>query len=85
MVEQTVNWMQRCHHKFEKKWRGCSIGFPWPTGVEEKGNRSHNADGLAYNCFKNEKINVFWVPKLQEALSTRNTSHIKISSPNSRS
>lgn len=76
--EQTVNWMQRCHHKFEKKWRGCSIGFAWPKGVEEKGDMSHNADGLAYNCFTNEKITKFWIPKLQKALAARNSSNVVI-------
>lgn len=69
--EQTTRWKRRCHYQFEKKWRGCYVGFPWPNGVEDKENNHQPEDGMEYNCFINQRINNFWAPKLKEALAKR--------------
>ena len=68
---QTKNWISRCHYKFEKKWRGCYVGFPWPNGTVAKGDGSHRDDGMEYNCFENDKITSYWEPRLREALARR--------------
>jgi len=73
-TEQTSRWKMRCHHDFEKKWRGCNVGFPWPDGVEEQGDLSHDEDGMKYNCFQNKRITDYWVPKLREAMVARDMS-----------
>jgi hypothetical protein len=69
--EQTSRWRKRCNFEFKKKWRGCYIGFPWPDGIERNGTLSHDETGLEYNCFPNEKITNYWVPKLRDALAAR--------------
>jgi hypothetical protein len=68
--EQTTRWKKRCHYQFEKKWRGCYVGFAWPKGIEDKEN-NHNEEGMEYNCFVNPRIENYWLPKLKEALERR--------------
>jgi hypothetical protein len=69
---QTSNWINRCHFEFEKKWRGCFVGFPWPNGTEVEGDGGHRADGMEYNCFENTRVMEVWSPRLREALAKRN-------------
>jgi hypothetical protein len=69
--EQTSNWQDRCHYQFKKKWRGCYLGFPWPEGKEDLANNHRAQDGLEYNCFRNEKIDSYWLPRLKTALDNR--------------
>jgi hypothetical protein len=66
-VIDSKNWVNRCHYKFEKKWRGCYVGFPWPKGKADKKN-TYNKDGFDYNCFINENVENHWVPELKKAL-----------------
>ena len=68
---QTSNWKNRCHYQFEKKFRGCWIGFPWPNGTAVEGDGGHREDGIEYNCFENEKVKSYWTPRLREALARR--------------
>lgn len=68
--EQTSRWEKRCHYQFDKKWRGCYVGFVWPNGTEDLEN-NHNADGMMYNCFQNDRLETYWIPKLKEALTKR--------------
>jgi hypothetical protein len=71
-ADQTSNWANRCHYQFDKKWKGCYVGFPWPGGVEKKGDESnHNAEGMEYNCFPIEKVTNYWAPRLRDALAKR--------------
>jgi len=77
--EQTARWAQRCHYQFEKKWRGCSVGFAWPNNTEDLAN-DHNKDGMQYNCFTNDNIENYWVPKLREALAKRKQLQLQASS-----
>lgn len=74
---QTKNWISRCHYKFEKKWRGCYVGFPWPNGTVAKGDGSHRDDGMEYNCFENDKITSYWERRLREALARRREARSK--------
>jgi hypothetical protein len=68
---QTSRWKKRCHFQFDKKQLGCSIGFPWPEGKEDISNNHRPEDGMEYNCFKNERIDSYWVPRLKLALAKR--------------
>jgi hypothetical protein len=69
---QSSNWKNRCHYQFEKKWRGCYIGFPFPSNVTPKdGETPHREDGMEYNCYENDRITTYWAPKLRDALEKR--------------
>lgn len=70
-MDATSRWAKRCHYQFEKKWRGCYVGFAWPGGKEDPDN-NHNEKGYEYNCFPNERITNVWGPKLREAMQERN-------------
>jgi hypothetical protein len=69
--QQTSHWNTRCHYQFEKKWRGCYIGFPWPDGKEDPMKNHREADGMEYNCFVNERIENYWIPRLRTAVKNR--------------
>jgi hypothetical protein len=69
--EQTCKWQDRCHYQFKKKWRGCYVGFPWPKGKEDMTNNHRREDGMEYNCFRNERIDEYWLPRLNAALVER--------------
>jgi hypothetical protein len=66
--------VEACHVNYTKKWQGCFVGFPWPEGVVKAGEASYDRRGLMYNCFINEKIENYWVPKLRDALRKRRES-----------
>ena len=70
-AKQSSNWINRCHYHFEKKWRGCFVGFPWPNGTEVEGDGGHRENGMEYNCFENYKITNYWGPRLRNALARR--------------
>ena len=66
---QTLNWKNRCRFNFKKKFLGCFIGFPWPFNKQNEEKGHDPLTGLEYNCFVNEKVDRFWIPKLREALA----------------
>eukprot|EP00548_Thalassiothrix_antarctica_P011362 CAMPEP_0194155296 /NCGR_PEP_ID=MMETSP0152-20130528/63899_1 /TAXON_ID=1049557 /ORGANISM="Thalassiothrix antarctica, Strain L6-D1" /LENGTH=779 /DNA_ID=CAMNT_0038862019 /DNA_START=212 /DNA_END=2551 /DNA_ORIENTATION=+ len=66
----TTRWNKRCKFDFEKKWRGCSVGFAWPNGVVDSEN-NHTKEGFQYNCFMNERVENYWIGRLKEALKRR--------------
>merc|ERR1711862_914667 len=39
------------------------FGFPWPNGVESNTSTT-DKDGYLYNCFINDSVDRYWVPKL---------------------
>ena len=43
------------------------IGFPWPNGTESNITTT-DKDGHLYNCFVNEHLDRYWIPKLHQAL-----------------
>lgn len=65
----THNYRKRCHFEFDKKWRGCYVGFGWPNDTEVPG--AHDADGMEYNCFANRKVENYWLPRLRQAIERR--------------
>lgn len=70
--DQTTNWKKRCHYQFDKKWRGCYVGFPFPKNLTKKdGEIPHRQDGMEYNCYENEGITKYWAPRLRRALAKR--------------
>lgn len=66
--DQTRKWKKTCKLKNPV----CKVGFPFPEGTDRvDGVYLKNDDGFTYNCFINERIESFWVPKLEEALQLR--------------
>eukprot|EP00546_Thalassionema_frauenfeldii_P015051 CAMPEP_0178914904 /NCGR_PEP_ID=MMETSP0786-20121207/11703_1 /TAXON_ID=186022 /ORGANISM="Thalassionema frauenfeldii, Strain CCMP 1798" /LENGTH=87 /DNA_ID=CAMNT_0020587901 /DNA_START=244 /DNA_END=507 /DNA_ORIENTATION=- len=79
LKEQTARWKTRCHYQFEKKWRGCSVGFAWPHSVEDPSNNHVPDSGMEYNCFPNEKVSSYWMDKLKERLKHKGrTTAVKV-------
>ena len=68
-IEDTRNYRNRCNVGFEKRWKGCFIGFPWPNNQEVQG--LNQSDGTEYNCFVNEKVEDYWLPRLKESMIKR--------------
>lgn len=60
----------RCHKtgRVNRLWRakGCYIGFPSPNGTATYGLSGE--DEMVYNCFINQKVENYWLPKLKEQL-----------------
>jgi Glycosyltransferase family 92 len=75
VFDQTKRYkVEACHTNYTKKWQGCFVGFPWPGGVAKVREEAYDARGLMYNCFINEKVEDYWVPRLQNALQKRKES-----------
>ena len=53
------------------KFSRSIIGFPWPNGIESNDTKK-DKDENYYNCFKNEYVENFWIPKLHKALGMIN-------------
>jgi hypothetical protein len=63
--QDTSNWKTACKHN-----QGfCRIGTPYPPGALEA-NLTEDKDGWTYNCWINEKVEDYWVPKLQAVLDS---------------
>lgn len=68
--DMTAKYETRCKHDYEKKWQGCWVAFPFPPNHSPSdGNADKN--GNEYNCYINERVDNFWVPRLREALRKR--------------
>jgi hypothetical protein len=65
-AKDTKDWDKKC--KVGKA--GCLVGFPWPKGSEDK-DHTINEQGYYFNCFKNSKVERYWVPRLRVALKSR--------------
>jgi hypothetical protein len=72
--DMTSGFKTRCRFDYDKKWQGCWVAYPWP---QPKTAATYNDEGMMYNCYLNEKVENFWVPKLREALETRASSVAK--------
>ena len=70
-IDKTLTGLyeERCKFDYKKKWQGCYVAYPWPKG--KKGKETHNEDGFEYNCFINDKVEDYWVPRLRKALHER--------------
>lgn len=69
--DMTNGYQTRCRFDYEKKWQGCWVGVPHP---KEPTEHEYDEDGLEYNCFINEKVDNYWVPKLRAAIEQRKQS-----------
>ncbi len=69
--EYTADWKTRCKEGYKPAHgQNCRVGFPWPLNNERSPEKG--TDGMGYNCFTNEKLSNFWIPKLREAIRKRN-------------
>ena len=77
----TSNWENQCHHQYDKKWKGCYVGFPWPQSNQTMNKQTnlsattitlqeeqYNENGMEYNCYINENVENYWLPRLKQAL-----------------
>jgi len=69
--QDTAGWEKVCNisnlSKPKRQQGLCRLGIPWPGGDDTKANAT--ADGWAYNCYVNEKVEDYFVPKLMEEMS----------------
>mmetsp|Transcript_2659 Transcript_2659/g.3081 ORF Transcript_2659/g.3081 Transcript_2659/m.3081 type:complete len:825 (-) Transcript_2659:150-2624(-) len=69
----TKDWHKQCRNLRYKQ--GCWLGFPFPKGVlsEEGLTQKDKLEerGFVYNCYASEKIDDFWIPRLEEAMTRR--------------
>lgn len=62
--QDTAGWLKVCM----KGGRGtCRIGVPFPENWSEKDGEVDDKD-WKYNCYVNQKVEKYWVPRLEEAL-----------------
>lgn len=66
----TLDYKERCRFDYSKKWQGCWVGNPWPTQTNMTGNRTYDESGMDYNCWINQKVEEYWIPRLKERLSS---------------
>lgn len=69
-TQDTARWETVCHIDYlaDKRHRGlCRLGIPWPVDPGLiKANAT--AEGWAYNCYVNQKVEEYFVPQLKAAL-----------------
>jgi hypothetical protein len=62
-TQDTAGWQTSC--KGEQKGT-CRVGYAYPK--EAGGNVTKDEDGWLYNCMVNQKIEQYWVPRLEESM-----------------
>jgi len=72
--QDTIDWERVCHidaQSLPYKKRGlCRLGVPWPNDHDVK-TRNATKDGWAFNCYVNEKVENYYVPKLEKSMKER--------------
>jgi len=63
--QDTADWLNAC--KGEGKLT-CRIGNPYPEGAYEA-EITKDSEGWIYNCFVNERIEKYWVPRLEQKMA----------------
>jgi hypothetical protein len=71
--DMTSAYDKKCRFDWSRKWMGCWVAYPWPNNTARKKD-AHDADGMEYNCFINESVDNYWVPRLRDALEKRRLS-----------
>jgi hypothetical protein len=66
----TSGYDKKCRFDFSRKWKGCWVGYPWPN-ITARIKDAHDAGGMEYNCFINESVDNYWIPRLRDALELR--------------
>eukprot|EP00543_Licmophora_paradoxa_P003054 CAMPEP_0202455526 /NCGR_PEP_ID=MMETSP1360-20130828/13042_1 /ASSEMBLY_ACC=CAM_ASM_000848 /TAXON_ID=515479 /ORGANISM="Licmophora paradoxa, Strain CCMP2313" /LENGTH=121 /DNA_ID=CAMNT_0049075127 /DNA_START=280 /DNA_END=645 /DNA_ORIENTATION=- len=65
--QDTAGWKIVCHYTYNDTRGTCRIGNPYPEGAYEQ-NITYDSDGWKYNCFVNEKIENYFVPRLEKSM-----------------
>ena len=79
--EYTTDWSDRCKYGAKnKQGENCRVGLPWPGNTNTIGAEKFDENGLAYNCFTNQKLNEVWIPKLRSAMKNRDDRVAKLPS-----
>jgi hypothetical protein len=73
--DQTDHRKKRCRGDFKRKWLGCFVGIPWPnnTKILVEGGVHDDENGVEYDCFVNNKVEDYWIPRLEQAIAKRKT------------
>ena len=79
-ADMTARYKTRCRHDWQKKWQGCWVAVPYPSNVSatDVHKPEYDIDGMEYNCYINERVDNYWVPKLREAMKVRRQSWANI-------
>jgi hypothetical protein len=72
----TAAWEDNCKNN---SGRICRIGNPFPEGAEEN-NVTKDAEGWTYNCYVNERLEKYYVPRLEEAMKSTEQQYAEIAS-----
>jgi len=67
VYDQTEDHEHRC----KKQRQVCKLGFPFPEGKDLSSGTVEVEGGYLANCFINDKIENYWVPRLEAALRNR--------------
>jgi hypothetical protein len=75
-TQDTVGWERVCHvdniKEADPNTQGlCRLGVPWPKDAGQD-RTIGTSEGWAYNCYINEKVENYFVPKLVEVLKEKN-------------
>lgn len=71
-INKTGAYKETCHKDFvrpKKNLDYCFVAFPWPNATF--GYPYFDSNDMRYNCFENDKVDKYWVPKLRMALKRR--------------
>jgi hypothetical protein len=74
--QDTAGWQRMCSiqnlYRPQRKQGLCRLGVPWPKDPEiAKLNATAEGKGAAFNCYVNDKVEDFLVPRLNEQLAER--------------
>lgn len=71
----TDGWYHTCRVNPEKMWKNklCRLGIPWPNNLNHKQREKIPAtdDGWLHNCWVNEKVDNYLVPRLEDQLTIK--------------
>jgi len=71
-ADMTQGYLQRCRYDYDKKWQGCWVAYPhWTNVTGSQQSDVQDENGMEYNCWINERVEQYWVPKLQAAMAIR--------------
>jgi len=69
-TQDTAGWQRMCqldNLKLPPRRRGrCRIGVPWPNHPDF--SRNGTKEGWQYNCYVNDRVENYFVPRLENAL-----------------
>jgi len=72
LPEETNEFKERCHytHWPKNEWDKCRVGFSHPLDFREgSGQPWRSSDGFNYTCWKNERLETIFLPKLRKELA----------------